>query len=126
MTDIAKYLVEHDADVNMETREYFNYKTPLKAAIKNGSIEMVQYLIDHGADVNMKICDYHGGYDYKDFKTPLSIAINHGSLEIVKLLVENGADVNMGIIDTDEDYCAEKFLPLTLQMKMVQMKLQII
>ncbi|EAY16136.1 hypothetical protein TVAG_465240 [Trichomonas vaginalis G3] len=113
MADIAKYLVEHDADVNVQTRKGFTYKTPLKVAIKKGWIEMIQYLIDNDADVNMEICDFPGGYDYKAMKTPLSIAIRHNSLEIVKILVENGADVNAEIIKNDpETFNDIEFYPL--------------
>ena len=96
--EIAKLLIENEADVNAKTKEYFKTKfgkttsshtisipdqsTPLDLAILNEHIKTAKLLIDNGADINAK--DNYGN-------TPLHKTNN---IEIAKTLIHNGADVN--------------------------------
>lgn len=77
--DIAKYLIEQGADVNIKNAGNWG-ETPLMYAAGADNLDMVKYLIDHGAI-----------FDYKEDskKTiPLRTAAIKGNLEIVKYLAE--------------------------------------
>lgn len=86
--EIIKYLVDHGADVNinsplMEACKIKDYENKAYADI---NLNIIQYLIDKGADVNH--CDHQG-------KNILMYATKaYNSFELVKLLIESGADVN--------------------------------
>ncbi|CCD23404.1 Hos4p NDAI_0B03700 [Naumovozyma dairenensis CBS 421] len=47
--DIVKLLVEHDANVNIQSYEMFQ-DTPLFDASANGYLDVVEYLLEHGAN----------------------------------------------------------------------------
>ena len=71
-------------DVNEESG---NWRYPLSAAVRGGSLSVVEVLLRSGADVNFNI-------DHSNMETALMAACARGSLDMVKLLVEAGADVN--------------------------------
>lgn len=112
--DIAKYLIEKGADVNiwgtkyeytalMEAtkcsnrllmsfgREHLNVyecKRDDKKCLKekySTCLKMVKYLVEKGADVNAK---------NKNGETALMIASSDGKLEIIKYLISKSADIN--------------------------------
>ncbi|RDW62024.1 hypothetical protein BP6252_11457 [Coleophoma cylindrospora] len=78
---VVKFLVEHQAEVNMKTDDGF---TPLYIASQNGHIEVVKFLVEHQAEVNTKT---------DDGSTPLYVASRNGYIEVVKFLVEHQAEV---------------------------------
>ena len=80
--NIAKYLVEHSADVNGTNNMGVS---SLLVASGTGHEVIVKYLVEHGADINK--ADNNGN-------TPLCAAACMGYAEIVKYLVEHGADIN--------------------------------
>jgi len=82
-TDIANYLIDHGASVNLATN---NGVTPLLAASFSGDNEIVKLLLSKGADVNY--------VQPVTSNTPLLIAAYKKHLDTVKLLVNAGANVN--------------------------------
>jgi len=93
---IVKYLVQHGADVNQNSK----FSTPLVAACKNDNKDLVKYLIEQGANVNQK-----GWQDLVDLSmktnavwdgnTSLIEACKNENEYIVKYLVEHGANINV-------------------------------
>jgi len=95
LTEIAKYLIDLDADVNatfgftvplhilapmrLMSREY---RHPLHAACRNGHIEIVKLLLQHGANVH--------NTDQKG-QTAFHYAAESGYVEVMSLLIEYGA-----------------------------------
>ena len=79
--DLCKYLIEHGADVKMET-EFYDGTTLLIAACESRSIELCKYLIENGADVNIK------AETESDYGTPLIVACRSGNIELCKYLIE--------------------------------------
>jgi ankyrin repeat protein len=59
--------------------------TPLLAAVRAGSAEIVESLLDAGADVNQ---------DTRWWYTPLTLACNIGDINMARLLLDKGADAN--------------------------------
>ncbi|XP_028417232.1 uncharacterized protein LOC114541516 [Dendronephthya gigantea] len=118
---IAKYLVDHGADINSQNEEgetvlgiatrnglldlvkYFVQYGPkrtfpddyrsLQSAIQSQSFEIVEYFVKSGANVNGNDSDGETVLHYAVSKV-LHYAVSKGTLEMVKYLVENGADVN--------------------------------
>lgn len=82
--DVARYLLEHGADVNQAARNPQKVQ-PLHAASANGNFELVKDLLDRGADVN--------GKQSHDF-TPLHNAAQTGHLAMTQLFIDHGANVN--------------------------------
>jgi len=82
---IAKYLVEHGADVNINPKFRDYCKVPLIVAVSKRNLSMVKYLIEHGADIHQK--------DEND-STALTEACIHNHESLVKYLVDQGAEVN--------------------------------
>ena len=82
--DIAQILLYTGA--NIETKWFYDARTPLMFASEHGNKELVKFLIDKGANVNAQ-AEYEG-------MTPLIMASKNGHLDIVKLLIESGADIN--------------------------------
>ncbi len=78
---VAKYLLDHGADVNASTRNHFY--VALSAAAKNGHKAMVELLLSRGADVNGR-----GGVN------PLIEAVQNGYMAVAEVLLANKADVN--------------------------------
>lgn len=86
--DIAKTLINNDADVNAvipRKRKEIGGGTALLAAAGNGSAGIVRKLLGKGADVNQA--------DANGF-TPLMAAAYNGSTKIAGKLLENGANMN--------------------------------
>lgn len=82
-TEIARYLIEHGADINLGANEN---TTPLMAAILTDNTEIVNLLIKKGADVNRKEIDG---------KTALLFAVYKDNVDYVRLMLEHGAEVNV-------------------------------
>jgi len=88
---LSKFLQEPDnldlikdyCDAGNGLNALYKSTTPLCAASRGGSCEVVQYLISFGADPNMRDTD---------LATPLYIAASHGHDDIVELLLNRGAD----------------------------------
>ncbi|KAN0135081.1 Ankyrin repeat-containing domain protein [Lactarius tabidus] len=78
--DIAQFLLEHCADVNLPGYRHF---TPLALACNSDNLEISRLLVQHGADVNSR----NGNY-----RTPLMFVKEN--LDIARLLIDNGADMN--------------------------------
>jgi ankyrin repeat protein len=97
--EIFQYLIEHGADVNLQTDIAHNAGalTPLHHAImsvNNNDLKYVTTLLKHGADLNIR-----GMSDMQ----PIHVAAEGSNsikgdyfprVELIKLLVNNGADVN--------------------------------
>lgn len=73
-------MVEHGADVNVETKTGF----VLSEAVVSASLEKVQHLVQQGAHVN--VCNAE--------TSALKVAASNGLFEILQYLLDNGADVN--------------------------------
>ena len=77
--DIARLLLEHEADPNICD---IRHLTSLHEASSRGLIEVARLLLSYGAKVNVKD---------KEGTTPFQIAASEGHHEIRKLLLEHGA-----------------------------------
>ena len=74
--DIAEYLLEHGADVDMDGGK------SLILMSRGGKLKTVKYLVERGANVINSPANVH--------------AARKGHIDVVKYLVEHGADVNYG------------------------------
>ena len=81
--DIAKILIERNADVNGRTS---SNSTPLRAAAYFGRLDIVSCLVENGADVNAR---------NKYENTPLMIACYNGHSQVVTYLIESGANIDL-------------------------------
>ena len=77
-------LLEHQADVNIHTRD--EQWTPLHLAARAGELDVCRLLLKHGANVTSKGID---GW------TPLHLASRNGHLGVVQELLVHGADPNI-------------------------------
>jgi ankyrin repeat protein len=85
-----KYLVEHDADVNIQDKEGY---TPLMYAAKHQSLPIIKYLVEHGADVNIR--DNEGDNCLKPIlMNSWSGEKQNQRDEIVKYLIDQGVNIN--------------------------------
>jgi len=87
--DIAKFLVDQRADVNVpldEKQRNRSYTLPLNLAVKAGNLDMTKYLIEHGALINE--------FDNREY-TPLITAIDENHFKLVQYLIDSGANVNI-------------------------------
>jgi cytohesin len=80
--DVARFLLEHDADPNAETGGGW---TPLHYAARNGRSEAIKFLIQQNG-IELNKAAHSGGGSF----TPVEMAISNGSLETVKALVNAG------------------------------------
>jgi len=86
-TNIAKFLIGMDADVNRGTDVY---ETPFMMSVYSDRSEFAKLLVENGLDINAK-----DKYGY----TPLFLALFYKQTDVAKLLIEKGADINA----TDEE-----------------------
>eukprot|EP00919_Chromeraceae_sp_WS-2016_P033158 GHVR01078324.1.p1 GENE.GHVR01078324.1~~GHVR01078324.1.p1 ORF type:complete len:922 (+),score=216.03 GHVR01078324.1:202-2766(+) len=82
--DVVKFLVHNEADIN--ARDHYG-RTPLMAASREGSADVIQILFDAGADVDTTVM-----VDDKD--TPLVVCAREGLYEAALQLIRAGADLN--------------------------------
>jgi ankyrin repeat protein len=83
LSDVARLLLEHGADVNAQLSDGTG-RTSLHVATQYGTVEVVRVLLEHGANVGAE--DSLG-------RTPLPITSAKGYDEIMKLLSEHGSQV---------------------------------
>jgi hypothetical protein len=83
MFDIARLLLDHEADVNI--RDSADW-TPLHCASLLGHVEMAQLLLVRGASLNAQS---FSGY------SPLFLASRSGQFEAVQFLLDHGADMSI-------------------------------
>lgn len=81
-TEIAKFLIEHGADVNAHHSE--SGSTPLQYAVLTGRIEMTKLLLQAHASVSS---------EYRDGQSLLHVAAARGYGAIIDLLVHAGGNV---------------------------------
>ncbi|KAL8724372.1 MAG: hypothetical protein Q9166_007983 [cf. Caloplaca sp. 2 TL-2023] len=85
--DIARLLLEHGADVQLEVEviepEGYSSKTPLQMAAHSGHLHIVQLLINAGVTI-----DHHNSHG-----TALSIASSQNRLEVARELLLAGATI---------------------------------
>jgi uncharacterized protein len=81
---VARWLVEHGAEVNSPSRNGQRVP-PLNSAAAGGNVETVRLLLEHGADPNGRQA---GGF------APLHNAAQNGLLEMIDLLLARGAEIN--------------------------------
>lgn len=83
--DVAKYLIEKGADVNLPSKNGFNVY-PIHSAAAGNYTDILRLLIESGAQVNVK---------QQAGSTPLHAAAQYGNLDMLIILLEHGADVNV-------------------------------
>lgn len=91
--DIAKLLLDHQADPNMKGRLEVHSETPLHVAVYKGNIDLVLLLLAHNANVNITRNGSASGSGYT--KTPLYVAVQQKKACILKVLLDHGADSNV-------------------------------
>lgn len=85
-SEIARYLIEHGANVNFVVEKGKSAgTTALSMATQNGDAGIVKLLIQKGAKVNTK--DQNG-------ITPLHLAAYFGYVETARILLNAGAEIN--------------------------------
>jgi ankyrin repeat protein len=88
--DAARVLIEHGADVNVQSTGPIARVPPLGTAAFVGSAPLARLLLDAGADVDG---EGDGGF------TALHAAAQSGNTELVRLLLEHGADASRRAAD---------------------------
>ena len=83
--EVAKYLVEKGADVNLPSQNGFNV-FPIHSAAAGNYTNILRLLIESGALVNVK---------QQAGSTPLHAAAQYGNLDMLIILLESGAEVNV-------------------------------
>jgi ankyrin repeat protein len=83
--EVAKLLLEKNADVNAQGGDYRDYRNALQAASLGGHEQVVRLLLEKNAEVNAP-----GGF----YGNALQAASLEGHEQVVKLLLEKNADVN--------------------------------
>ena len=82
--EIVKFLLLHDADVNMDEEPILYTAVNWYDSYKKSSFNIIRLILDAGANIDVR---YSGS-------TPLITAIKKGYMDVVKLLIGYGADVN--------------------------------
>ncbi|MEK6734861.1 MAG: ankyrin repeat domain-containing protein [Pseudomonadota bacterium] len=88
-TDIAEYLINEKADVNIKT---IHGVAPLYKAIEINNYKLAKLLIENRADIETAI---------KTGSTPLYVAAFYGFKDLVELLLEKGAQKNITVLGID-------------------------
>ena len=83
--EVAKYLIQEGADVNLPSQNGFNVY-PIHSAAAGNYTDILRLLIESGAQVNVK---------QQAGSTPLHAAAQYGNLDMLIILLEHGADVNV-------------------------------
>jgi ankyrin repeat protein len=83
--EVARYLIEQGADINLPSQNGFNVY-PIHSAAAGNYTDILRLLIESGAQVNVK---------QQAGSTPLHAAAQYGNLDMLIILLENGADVNV-------------------------------
>ncbi len=84
--NIAKFLLDQGAEIDLYPREMF-LEVPLLEAAECDNLEIAKLLLDRGANVNRR------GYNTRG-ETPLHGALEESNLEMAELLIARGAEVN--------------------------------
>ena len=80
MTELAKYLIDHGADVNIQNKQGF---TALMMACLNNNTELVKYLIFNRADANIINNQNKTAYNFANKKIKHFLRItNFGKLDL--------------------------------------------
>lgn len=84
--EVARYLVEHGADVNVagDVSDVFGRQSPLILAAGHNDLELVRLLLARGADPN-RFGDFHG--------RALDSAARDEHTDLIEVLVDHGADL---------------------------------
>ncbi|NDV42900.1 ankyrin repeat domain-containing protein [Flagellimonas sediminis] len=90
-TEMAKWLLDHDADPNLPATNPSKVNA-LHAAVAKENVGLCQLLIAKGVDVNAP---------QMQNVTALHSAVHRGNLELVKLLVQHGADIELKMENGD-------------------------
>jgi uncharacterized protein len=83
--EVAKYLIDQGADINLPSQNGFNV-FPIHSAAAGNYTDILRLLIESGAQVNVK---------QQAGSTPLHAAAQYGNLDMLIILLEHGADVNV-------------------------------
>jgi ankyrin repeat protein len=83
--EIAEYLIQEGALVNLPSNNNFNV-FPLHSAVAGNYTEITKILIENNAEVNIK---------QQSGITPLHAAAKNGNIEIIIMLLEKGAAVDI-------------------------------
>jgi len=83
---ITQMLLDHGADVNVQSRLGTSDKTSLQHAATNGNFEIMKMMLGAGGDINAPRARLCG-------RTALEGAAEQGFLDMVRFLLEMGADV---------------------------------
>jgi len=97
--DVAKLLIERDADVNAVS-ENAQRVAPIHAAAAVRDHASLKLLLEHGADPNAKQQD--------DF-TPLHAAASRGDIEMAKMLMSFGARRDPSVVEIAAKYSQPAF-----------------
>lgn len=87
--EIARWLVEQGADVNLASRNHMQI-APLHSAVAVQNVPLAQLFLDRGADVNKP---------QMEGIRPLHSAVHRGQKEMVELLLRHGADPSLATDD---------------------------
>jgi len=88
--DVVRYLLEHGADVDVQTNT--EQPTPLHLASFYGGFKVVQLLLDHGADINVQ--DKNGRTPLHGTLVEMTDNLDDYFFDALRFLLEHGADVH--------------------------------
>ena len=86
--EIVKFLLLHDADVNMDEEPILYTAVDCYNNDKKNYLNIIKLILNAGTDIDIRYSGSIRG------STPLILSILNGYTEVVKLLIEYGADVN--------------------------------
>ncbi|MFC1781833.1 ankyrin repeat domain-containing protein [Planctomycetota bacterium] len=86
-TDIAEFLIQNNADVNIIVNCGRRTRSLLHQAALTNDVRLADLLIAKGVDVNVTSAGFGSG-------TPLSYASIRGNKDVIELLVDKNADIN--------------------------------